>query len=450
MSTDYNTMLAALDAVDAARRRSVETLSLADRRASLLEEVSSYYQRQGIEVPQASIEQGVDDFLANDLALTLPRRPVSQFLARLWVFRARVMAGCAIAAVAAGLGVFSYVRLQAERSEQAAELRAAIESSIDALEAVKVRASHVGLPAGTAGGDKVHDITVLANDQIAAATALTAKSYPSIAGYNAQAISQEAETFSGQIAGMNAALEKLEPMGEVYRHAMEYRERVASLKLADGAPEPLREKYDAAVAAANTAITALDAAGYAQAVQTIEQIRGTAASVRALNRELDALRAGQARGSSAALDSLVAQTAAALQAGRYDEARQFVGRGQQELRFIQTPLTMRIVDRPGVKSGQNRLYTDASGSRVSGYYLIVEAITPDGDIFPMNILNEETGQIVNVNRWGERVPQEVFEKVKRDKSDGRIDDNVVATKAAGANTFDYRLIPQPLGRITSW
>ena len=111
-----------------------------------------------------------------------------------------------------------------------------------------------------------------------------------------------------------------------------------------------------------------------------------------------------------------------------------------------------IVSRRGEKSGMDRYYTDKSGKKSSGFYLIVEAINLDGNAILMNITNEEDGKSERVTKWGERVPKEVYEKVGRDKKDdGIIQDKTVGNKERGylAPKYENRFLIQN-GRITHW
>ena len=60
------------------------------------------------------------------------------------------------------------------------------------------------------------------------------------------------------------------------------------------------------------------------------------------------------------------------------------------------------------------------GSQVRNYYLIVEAIAPDGRKLSLPIRNEETGTVETVSKFGVRVPETTFETVARDKRDDGI------------------------------
>jgi hypothetical protein len=91
-----------------------------------------------------------------------------------------------------------------------------------------------------------------------------------------------------------------------------------------------------------------------------------------------------------------------------------------------------IINKERVKSGIDRYYTDENGKRVSGFYVIVEAIDSNGKIVPQEIKSEENGIKKVVSIWGERVPEAVYEQVKSDKIDnGIIEDNIFAFKEKG-------------------
>ena len=109
---------------------------------------------------------------------------------------------------------------------------------------------------------------------------------------------------------------------------------------------------------------------------------------------------------------------------------------------------LRIVSRPNEQSGVWRVPDVNSNAR--NYYIIVEAVDAGGNIVPLNIRNEETGQAVRATKWGVRVSKAVFDGIRRDKSDdGIIQNTIVATKAKGVLDLKYRL-PTLGGAITDW
>lgn len=107
-----------------------------------------------------------------------------------------------------------------------------------------------------------------------------------------------------------------------------------------------------------------------------------------------------------------------------------------------------IVSRPGETSGVWRIPKVNPTQR--NYYLLVEPLTPDGKRVPLSIRNEETGASEQVERFGVRVPKDVFDRVAADKrDDGIIQNNRFAVKRRGWLSTEY-LMPFQDGTITRW
>lgn len=84
------------------------------------------------------------------------------------------------------------------------------------------------------------------------------------------------------------------------------------------------------------------------------------------------------------------------------------------------------------------------------FYLIVEAVGPNGAALTMPVINEEDGRVYNVAAWGVRVPEDVFEEVREDKQDdGILQNRVIAEKRRGELEPRYR-VDVLGGTITSW
>jgi Family of unknown function (DUF6384) len=110
--------------------------------------------------------------------------------------------------------------------------------------------------------------------------------------------------------------------------------------------------------------------------------------------------------------------------------------------------TLTIVSRAGESTGVWR--RPPHGSQARNYYLIVEAITPQGDKLSLPIRNEETGSVETVSKFGVRVSQDTFETVARDKrDDGIIQHNRFGEKRRGKLAVNYEM-PFEGGFITRW
>jgi hypothetical protein len=109
---------------------------------------------------------------------------------------------------------------------------------------------------------------------------------------------------------------------------------------------------------------------------------------------------------------------------------------------------LRVVSREGVKSG---FWTFPEiNTEATNYYIVVEAIAPNGAALSLPILNEENNVTETVNIWGLRVPEAVYRAVEADKTDdGIIQRNVVGLKQYGYLTPEYSV--QVLGgAVTRW
>jgi hypothetical protein len=101
-----------------------------------------------------------------------------------------------------------------------------------------------------------------------------------------------------------------------------------------------------------------------------------------------------------------------------------------------------------ITSGVTRAPND--NPDVTNYYLIVEAVDANGAAATLPIINEEDGKISNVSTWGVRVPEDVYEEVREDKSDdGIIENRVLAQKQRGELVPRYTMSVLG-GTITSW
>ncbi len=99
---------------------------------------------------------------------------------------------------------------------------------------------------------------------------------------------------------------------------------------------------------------------------------------------------------------------------------------------LEATYELRIVDRRGERSGVDAYFTDARGTRVSGWYLIVEAVTPDGRVLEREIRDDENKRVARVRKWGEQVPKAVYDRVAADKQqDGIVDEAIFGRKERG-------------------
>jgi hypothetical protein len=110
--------------------------------------------------------------------------------------------------------------------------------------------------------------------------------------------------------------------------------------------------------------------------------------------------------------------------------------------------TLTIVSRPGEPTGVWR--RPPRNNQARNYYIIVEAVAPDGRRLSLPVRNEENGVTETVSKFGVRVPQNVWEAVAQDKrDDGIVQRNRLGVKRRGVLAVDY-LMPFEGGFITEW
>ena len=131
-----------------------------------------------------------------------------------------------------------------------------------------------------------------------------------------------------------------------------------------------------------------------------------------------------------------------------DKAKATIKEMQAMRTLLAQQYTIRIVNRPGVKSGVWRI--PDINTRARNYYIIVEAIDPSGNTISVPIKNEETGKTSLVDIWGLRVDKEVFDSIARDKrDDGIIQRDRFGFKERGYLIPSYEMQTNG-GAITAW
>jgi hypothetical protein len=148
-----------------------------------------------------------------------------------------------------------------------------------------------------------------------------------------------------------------------------------------------------------------------------------------------------------------------------DQARRLAREGQQALAASDTAAAERAVaDLSKLQDELNqeyelRIITQGStgvwrvpdlNPQARNYYIIVQAVAPDGRALTLPIVSEEDGRTRNVDKWGLRVDEATYHSVAADKKDdGIIQHNRFGVKRRGHLQPEY-LMPTTGGAITSW
>ncbi len=147
-------------------------------------------------------------------------------------------------------------------------------------------------------------------------------------------------------------------------------------------------------------------------------------------------------------DELLADGKNALAAGDAEKARKAAAALEDLRARLLSTYVLKIVSKPGATTGVWRIPDVNPTAR--NYYLIVQAVTPDGKVLRLPVHNEETGKTENVTEWGIRVPETTFNSVRADKQDdGIIQNDIVGEKRRGMLKPDFRM-PVFDRAITEW
>ncbi|MBL0402603.1 hypothetical protein JKG68_01320 [Microvirga aerilata] len=147
-------------------------------------------------------------------------------------------------------------------------------------------------------------------------------------------------------------------------------------------------------------------------------------------------------------DQILADGRAAIARQDADGARQAINNLEILRADLRREFVLRIVSRPGEPTGVWRVPPRNPSGR--NYYLIVEAVSPDGRILSLPVTSEEDGQTATTSKWGVRVTEAVAMQVQRDKSDdGIVQQNRLGEKRRGSLDIDY-LMPVLGGTILRW
>ena len=115
---------------------------------------------------------------------------------------------------------------------------------------------------------------------------------------------------------------------------------------------------------------------------------------------------------------------------------------------LQEVFEVRIISREGIPTGVERI--PEANPETENYYIVVEAIDPDGNVLERDIVSEESSSAQRVDKWGQRVSQTIYDAVRRDKmEDGIVQKGVLGEKRRGELEINWRSGVQD-GAITSW
>jgi hypothetical protein len=416
-------VMLAMDVVDTLRHRQnlVEReLNVEERDRQLTARLREIYAAQGIEVPDRVLQEGIAALKEDRFKYTPPPQTLSVKLARIYVNRDRWVKPLAAGMFGVAMALVLYallIRWPAQR--ELAALPQKLDAEHDAI---------VEIAPSSEASQQAEQLLVDAQ----------------------QALDR------GDKRAAEAKLNELRSLRRDLERAHELREDLdAERETIVGMPQ-ISEASAKAERLSIEGQQALENGDNAVAEETL-------AALKSLRSELE--RAHQLR------KELVAESKAIVDMSRIpeasDKAEQLEIEGQQALKNgnnsvaeeklaalkslggdLAREYELRIVSRPRERSGVER--TPDINPNAKNYYIIVEAVDPDGRVLTLPITGEEDRKTVPVKAWGLRVEKEVYDTIAADKKDdGIIQDNVFGVKGRGYLKPEYRM-PTSGSALTTW
>jgi hypothetical protein len=414
---ELDQVMLAMDVVDTLRHQQDlvdRELSSDERDQALIDKVKHMYASQGIEVTDDIITEGVAALRENRFAYRPPPRQGSMWLARLYVnrgFWAKV--GAALAALClAGFLIYRFAYVGPEvrgRLQEAREMNTLIGQQQDQISVAKQRLAHLT------------QVLASARTKAPPQAELAAQRLSAEAGQQLTSAETNLKAFEKLPLVPNLNADSLVAQGDAVQRRLNQR---ASLV----------QEMTAHLEKAQAALT-----GLTELATLPQKLASQRNSLLAESRD-EAARTET--------EKLYTKAAAALDRGDVQGALRGSAALQQLQDQVEQEYVLRIVSRPGTPSGVWRVPPNRPGAR--NYYIIVEAVTPDGRRLTLPITSEEDGSTKEVQQWGLRVDAATFDAVRRDKlDDGIIENNRFGVKKRGYLKPEY-LMPAAGGAITRW
>lgn len=466
-------VMLAMDVVDTLRHDRAlvqEELDSEGRRRRLIARVKSIYESQGMDVPDAVIAEGVRALEEDRFTYEPPARTVQVRLAEAYIDRGRWALRLLIVLALASLVWLAFwlpARLEENAKSEAfrrdlAGLRAAARTAESGWTELDRATRAIERPDGAARqilADARRGLTSSRADLRQLQRALMGapaaghvdrrESRDSFLAERRASLGRITRTLGG-VKGRLDALARLRSLPARLAGVVA---RLADVELSDAA----RRALDGLQARVRQAGAAGDAEAAERALAQLETrvASHVQAHAQRVGRRAELARLVQ-RAATMPLNEptkgeileLQASAQTALASHDDETARRDLADLAQLVTLLDQSYELRIVARPGERSGVWRTHRQKPGIR--NYYVVVEAVGPDGKTVALRVTNEETGRQSRVRKFGIRVPEAVYAKVKSDKLDnGIIDDRVFGRKQRGQREVTYRFAVEG-GRITRW
>ena len=448
---DYGELTRAMDAIDAMRADDellLQEVGRTDRRAALGEKLRAIYEASGVHLTDATIEAAVSG-LDRRFTYEPPRRSLAVLAARLYVTRARwwkraaTVSAAVVAVAAAGSLATHVVHVEQEHARVAAR-----DAALAGLKAVREDLAHAraldlqlkGMTVPTVVVPALATLRAKAADLVSAAAAEPGKIAST--GIGPRASPAEVEAAQRELDAYTLPGHSVEA---ILSDARRWVGIAPSLELVihGATANPYQEQGRKLRGAVQADIAAADLQAADLAVKAVHDfdsaVRASAGMVMPADADQEA---------KSVLIASMGDVRHALDGGETAAANAKLARYNQLVHVIETPMVVKIVDRPGERSGVWRYPNGNVSAR--NYYLVVEATDQSGQAQPILVTNEETQKSEMTSMFAVRVPEKEYEAVKDEKvSTGHIAKLEVGDKPAGALQVKFNVATAG-GTITEW
>ncbi|MEN7342926.1 MAG: DUF6384 family protein [Pseudomonadota bacterium] len=411
-------VMLAMDVVDMLRHEDkivARAMNETAREQALIERVKKAYAAQGIAVSDEMIANGVAALKEQEYAYEPAPPGLKSRLLMAWINRRRITGGLGVVAALATLiagGWYGFVEYpeKREREALASELSNAVIAGKSDIDLLLERRARLEKQWQTVSKQRPENELALAFDQMGSR------------------IESGLATAERQLAaGISAA-----PVSGITADTVATRESFTREKL------NLQRQY---ISASKRALSDVE-----QALTDIEQLEQLPATLALLRDEATDLAIPASIDADIERDYQAAN--GALRRGDPATALATSNALRTLITSLETEYRIRIVSRPGELSGVIR--EPPNNARASNYYLIVEARDENNNPVQVSVQSEEDGSVATVSRWGIRVDEATFDRIRRDKQD----DGIIQASSAGEKRRGYLDIAYSLpttgGKIHRW
>ena len=399
-NADLDDLMLAMDVVDTLRHQQSlvdHALSADQRDAALTARIREIYQAQGIEVSDDVIANGVKALREERFAYRAPPGGIKTWLAKRYVKRARAYKP--LLALLAALGVWWGAHFAFSTLPEQREMTAAM---------VQYNSQVAELQGETISLNNRLDRVIA---QVSEGTSQYARGFRE----TAEAIKRETRLAVEAAQEIKSKLATQQLLS--YQDADDFGEERAHA-------EANLDNYRTSIASLNQQI--------ATAEHNLRLVHAFETMPRELRDLATAAKEIGAEPAVAALANAASENAiAALKARDIEGAEREKRTLENLIEEVRASYEILIVSQPGEKTGVWRYPED--NNRVRNYYIVVEAVTPQGKRLERAVVSEEDGKTYRVKRWAMRVNEKTFNAIAADKGD----DGIVQNKLFGEKPRGY-------------